>query len=86
MINKKDNYTAWALFIMDRDEAREHLDALTNQMVKDGEIDEEKFAAHLGHVYAHLNRIWHSRSKTEQISSDEWSDYSQFPKDLQPVG
>jgi hypothetical protein len=86
MINSKDNNVVWALLIMDMDEAREHLEDLTNQMSKDGEIDEAEFAAHLGHVYAHLNRIWNSRNKTEEISSDEWSDYSQFPKDLQPVG
>jgi hypothetical protein len=60
MINNKDNPVAWALLVTELDEAREHLESLTNEMVKAGTIEDTEFAVQLGHIYAHLNRVWHS--------------------------
>ena len=86
MINNKDNPVAWALLVTELDEAREHLESLTNEMVKAGTIEDTEFAVQLGHIYAHLNRVWHSRSKPDEIEEKQWTIYSQFPKDLNPVG
>ncbi len=87
MINEKENPVAWAMLLTELDEAREHLEALINQMSKSGTIDEEsEFPVYLGHVYAHLNRVWHSRNQDEPISEEQWPLYSQFPKDIKPVG
>jgi hypothetical protein len=85
MINNKDNPVAWALLVTELDEAREHLESLSNEMVKSGVIEDAEFAVHLGHVYAHLNRAWNSRSQPEEITEEQWTIYSQFPKDLKPV-
>jgi hypothetical protein len=49
-------------------------------------MDDATFAVHLGHVYAHLNRVWHSRNSAAEISDDLRDKYSQFPIDLKPVG
>ena len=86
MINREENYVMWALLMMDLDEAREHLEKLANQMNQAGAIDDKEFAVQLGHVYAHLNRVWHSRNQPEEITDEQWPVYSQFPKDLEPVG
>ena len=86
MINYKDNPAAWALLVTQLDEAREHLQNLTSEMVKTGAIEDAEFAVQLGHVYAHLNRVWHSRSTPDEIEQEQWTVYSQFPKDLKPIG
>ncbi len=74
------------MLVTELHEAREHLESLVSEMVKSGAIDEADYAVQLGHVCAHLNRAWNSRSLEGEISEDEWERYSQFPKDLQPVG
>ena len=86
MINQKENYVAWALLIEELDDAHEHLGELIKAMVKSGCCEEEDFSVRLGHVYAHLNRAWHSRSQTSETTSEQWDNFSQFPKDLKPVG
>jgi hypothetical protein len=86
MINSKDNTVAWALLITNLDEAREHLESLTREMAQAGAIEDTEFEVQLGHIYAHLNRVWHSRSQSEDLTEEQWSVYSQFPKDLKPVG
>jgi hypothetical protein len=86
MINAKDNYVAWALLATQLDDARDHLESLINEMVQAGTIEDEEFAVQLGHIYAHLNRVWHSRNQSEELTEEQWKAYSQFPKDLKPVG
>lgn len=86
MINQKDNYVAWAILVEDLDEARTHLQKLIETMTKRGNYDESEFGVELGHIYAHLNRVWNSRNQVSEITSEQWSVFSQFPKDLQPVG
>ena len=86
MINAKEHYVAWAGLITELDEAREHLEKLTNDINSQGLIDESEFAVYLGHVFAHLNRAWHSRNQASEITEEQWVPFSQFPTDLQPVG
>lgn len=87
VINQENNPVGWAMLITELDEAREHLEALVDQMSDAGAIDEyAEFAVDLGHVYAHLNRAWHSRNQEEGIGDEQWAPYSQFPKDLKPIG
>lgn len=87
MINERNNPVAWAMLITELDEAREHLEALISKMSESGEMDEQsEFSVYLGHVYAHLNRAWHSRNHNEEISEEQWPVFSQFPKDIKPVG
>jgi hypothetical protein len=86
MINEKEHYVAWALLLMELDEAQEHLESLIKKMHQGGTIEDAEFAAELGHVYAHLNRVWHSRSQESEITEEQWPVFSQFPKDLNPVG
>lgn len=86
MINKTENPVSWTLLLTELDEAREHLESLTNKMNETGSIDDSEFSVDLGHVYAHLNRAWHSRNQDAEITEEQWPVFSQFPKDIKPVG
>ena len=86
MINNNQNPVAWALLLTELDEAREHLDSLTEKMIGAGAIEDSVFSVDLGHIYAHLNRAWHCRNQYAEISNNHWSAFSQFPKDISPVG
>lgn len=86
MINNKENPVAWALLLTELDEAREHIEELTNKMNKEGSIEESEYSVYLGHIYAHLNRAWHSRNQDGEITEEQWPVYSRFPKDVNPVG
>lgn len=86
MINGNDNYAAWALLLTELHEAREHLGSVLDKMHSAKGIAESDFAVELGHVYAHLNRAWHTRNQVEEVSAEQWAAFSQFPKDVKPVG
>ena len=86
MINKKENPVSWALLLTELDEAREHLESLITEMNEAGAIEDSEFVVQLGHVYAHLNRAWHSRNQDGEITEEQWPVFSQFPKDIKPVG
>lgn len=86
MINNKSNPVEWAMLVTELDEAREHLESLTNSMAEAGAIDETDYAVQLGHVFAHLNRAWNNRDLKGEMPEDEWAKSSQFPSDLEPVG
>ncbi|MGB5536991.1 MAG: hypothetical protein WBN08_13930, partial [Thiogranum sp.] len=86
MISNAKEPVAWALLLTELDEAREHLEKLVNVMNHAGTIDDSEFAVYLGHVYAHLNRAWNSRNQNNEITEDQWPVFSQFPRDLDPVG
>ena len=77
---------AWALLVTELDEARGHIEELTDTMNKEGLIEESEYSAYLGHVYAHLNRAWHSRNQDGEITDEQWPVYNQFPEDVNPVG
>jgi len=84
MINSQDHYVAWCSLITELDEAGEHLQSLIDSLVRDGRMDDDDFAVQLGHVYAHLNRVWHSRNR-EEVDNEQLPP-SSFPTDLEPVG
>jgi hypothetical protein len=86
MINAQEHNVAWAGLLTELDEAREHLEEVIKSMHGAGSIDESVFAVDLGHVFAHLNRAWHSRNQASEISEEQWNSFSQFPQDLKPVG
>jgi len=69
-------------------DAHEHLGALLAQMQAAGEVDEPDFAVQLGHVFAHLNRVWHGRKdpQLETVTDEQHAARSQYPLDLPPVG
>ena len=86
MIDHKQFPVAWALLVSELEEAHEHLGELIGQLGAEGALDDSEYAVHLGHVFAHLNRAWHSRNLTTQITSEQWPTFSQFPKDVAPLG
>ena len=87
MINNNDNPVAWAMLITELDDAREHLEELLKGLSESDEMDEDsEFSVYLGHIYAHLNRAWNSRNQEDEISQEQWLLFSQFPKDIKPVG
>jgi hypothetical protein len=85
MINEKDNPVAWALLLSEIEEVREHLGELASKMSETGSIEDAEFSVDLGHVYAHLNRVWNSHN-LEEIPKEQWELYSRFPIDIKPVG
>lgn len=86
MINNNENPVAWAMLLIELDEAREHLEALVAEMKQAGTMEDSEFAVYLGHVYAHLNRVWHKRNQDVDTTEEQWLVFSQFPKDIDPVG
>ena len=86
MISQDKNPVEWVLLVTGLDEAREHLDSLASAMAEAGSIDEEDYATQLGHIYAHLNRCWNARALESEIPEAGWEEFSNFPKDLRPVG
>jgi hypothetical protein len=86
MIDQNKDPIAWSQLLHGLDDARDHLKDLVDKMTADGVIDEEEFRVALGHVYAHLNRAWHSRDLKEEIPEKDWAHLSRFPDDVSPVG
>ncbi len=87
MINQSDHPVAWALLLYEIDEAREHLEGLAKHMSESGRIDDEDFKVQMGHVYGHLNRIWHRRNEdSEEITDEQRDNFSKFPTDIEPIG
>jgi hypothetical protein len=85
MINKEVDPVEWAGLMYELEDAREHLVALIVDIEKDSEFDETDFRIQLGHVYSHLNRAWHRRNLNRDLSDEEWTNASKFPKDLEPI-
>ena len=86
MINPKDNYVEWALLVTNLEEAHEHLGNLLSRLTPTEGIDEEDFAVQLGHVYAHLNRVWNGRNIARDWTDEEFVEFANFPSDIHPVG
>ena len=86
MINRQSHPVGWYLMLTELEDVQEHLESLIKELETNGGMDEEDFSVHLGHVYAHLNRIWHARNQEEGLKEEQWSEFSQFPKDLNTVG
>ena len=84
MIDRTAEPVAWAQFAYELTDAHEHLGELINVLDHEA-IDDTEFAVHLGHVYAHLNRAWHCRNQTTEISVQQWNEISAFPTDIRPI-
>lgn len=76
----------WSQLMWELGDAHEHLGDLIAALTRGGAQPDAEFAVHLGHVYAHLNRAWHLRSKLDEITDEQRSRFSDFPSDLDPVG
>lgn len=85
MITKENAPVGWAMLMYELEDAKEHLAQLIADASGDGEYGEEEFRVDLGHVFAHLNRAWHRRNTTEDLSEPELKRASQYPTDLSPV-
>ena len=86
MINGKDNPVEWALMGYELDEVIEHLQNISNQFKPQSEVCEIEFGVDMGHVYAHLNRIWNSRNHKGDILQEQFDKYSEFPDDVELIG
>ena len=86
MIKKPEHQVAWVELVDHLAEAGEHIESLVQQMIEDPEIQEEEFAVDMGHIYAHLNRVWNSRNSTVGLSQEDWDETTKFPTDLVPLG
>lgn len=85
MISKKDDPVAWAAFMYELEDAKEHLEGLIADVENDPEYDEPNLRVQIGHIYSHLNRAWHRREKKSDFNDQEWTQASQFPSDCDPV-
>lgn len=86
MINRSDNPVPWSLLMQQLEDLQEHVQTLIKEMSENNEYGEEEFAVDVGHLYAHLNRIWNSRGRVEEPTEEEWLEDTKFPKDITPVG
>lgn len=73
------------MLMSELEDAHEHLGNLIHEMNTDPDYDEGNLRVDLGHVFSHLNRAWHRRNETRDLSEVEWSTASQFPSDLDPA-
>jgi hypothetical protein len=85
VIHQKDNPFAWTLILSDLQDAREHLGQLIKEMTTEAEYGEPELRIDLGHVYAHLNRAWRRRLKSDDFTDEEWDAAREFPDDLEPI-
>ena len=86
MINGKDNPVEWALMSYELEEVIEHLQHILDRIGSESEVDEIEFGFDMGHVYAHLNRIWNARKQTGEYSDAQRDEFSKFPIDIELVG
>lgn len=86
MISHTKNPVEWALLVMEIDEFAEHTKDLSEQMANDGKIDIEDYQIQVGHLYAHINRIWNARNHIGEITDELFEFHSKFPNDIAPVG
>lgn len=87
MIDAEHDPVGWALMVAHLEEARDHLDSLIASLAQTRSVDEAEFAVDIGHLYAHINRVWNSRrSGLENVSGEQWDAFTEFPSDVRPVG
>ena len=86
MVNLEKNPVEWAGILYELDDLKEHLDSLIKQMSDEGKIDETDYEIQIGHLYAHLNRAWNSRSATVDTVEKNLGKYTEFPKDINTCG
>ena len=87
-IDKDAEPEAWATFAAELEDAADALAALVREVDRDG-YGEPELRIDLGHVYAHLNRAWHSRDASASAALDPTDEqceaWSRFPTDLMPL-
>ena len=76
----------WAALMFELEDAHEHLGDLIAAMRSAGAADEIDYRIRIAHVFAHLNRAWHTRSLEGEASESQREEFTQFPRDLEPVG
>lgn len=86
MLDREGQSVAWSQFMFELTDAQEHLATLIAELNSPEQIDDDEFAVHLGHVYAHLNRAWNSRNLDKQITDENWERSTEFPTDIRPIG
>lgn len=86
MIDRTQHPEAWAFFMTELDDAREHLSHLIESLHGAGSVDTAELGVDLGHVFAHLNRAWYQHRHQADLPENEWVEASSFPNDLRPVG
>ena len=86
MISSESTPVAWAMFLDELEDAREHLAGMIDELVNDADFDEDMFRIYLGHIYAHLNRAWNNRhTASDNYDDEKWFAARQFPDDLTPI-
>jgi hypothetical protein len=85
VINRSEHPVGWALLIGELEDAQEHLRNFLTDIDSNPEYGEEELRIDLGHVLAHLNRAWHRRNSSNDLSEKEWNDAREFPRDLDPI-
>jgi hypothetical protein len=85
MINPDDNPVQWALLVEGLNEAKEHLESVILKMSSTRDYDEIYFQVDMGHIMAHLNRVWASRNHMRDLTDEEWETFREYPKDLRPI-
>ena len=87
MVDKNRHPLAWAVFMQELEDARDHLDALIRDLETEHDRGEIELRIDLGHVYTHLNRAWHWRNRLHDMptSFEEFDRASAMPDDLLPV-
>lgn len=85
MINRVDHVVAWSQLLQGLDDAREHLEQLVKDMSRIGDYTEKELRIDLGHVYAHLNRVWNTRNTPTELTEEQWEAGREFPKDIEPI-
>ncbi|WP_440976359.1 hypothetical protein [Pseudoxanthomonas winnipegensis] len=85
MIDRKNHPVGWAMLLHELEDAREHLQALIEEMEADADYDEHSLRVDLGHIYAHLNRAWRRRYVKEDFAEEDWDRARAFPDDLEPI-
>lgn len=86
MINRAEHHVAWALLLQGLEDSRDHLEGLVKELSENPDYGEPEFRVDLGHVYAHLNRAWNSRNTPAEMTDEQWEQFTEFPKDLEPIG
>lgn len=86
MLNRDAEPVAWTQFMYQLADAHEHLGDLINRLNAKEQIDDNYFAVDLSHIYAHLNRAWHLKNETDEISDENRPKFSEFPTDVRPIG
>ena len=73
------------MLISELEDVQEHTEALMNDLINKGALDEIEYGIGIGHIYSHLNRAWHRREFKDDLSEKEWEKASKFPTDLEPI-